>query len=110
MGLRVAAVVVAEIVAVVVLLLGAAGPADAVEAGRIHTVLDNIISLLQSVLVALAVLLLVVAGIRLLTAVDPAQASKGKVQILLAFVGFAIAGLAPDLVAILQSVLGTRFS
>lgn len=70
-------------------------------------VIDNIRTWLVGLLVALATLLLTVGGIRyLLAGGDPGEVAKAKDTLKYAAVGYAIAALAPVLVAILKRFVG----
>ena len=96
-------------VVVGVLVLATAGPALADPAGpSLSQVVDNLRNWLVGLLAALATLFLTVGGIRYMTAGgDPGQIERAKMALRSAAVGYALAALAPVLVAILHSVVGT---
>ena len=82
----------------------AAAPADTAQLGR---VIDNMRSWIMGMLVALATLLLTVAGLRYLLANgNPAEIERAKGTLKSAAIGYALAVLAPVLVGILRSVVG----
>ncbi len=103
------AVVVA--LAATVALVGWAGPAWAAGPVLAPPTLNGVIDALRlwlvGILAALATLFLTVGGIRYLTAAgDPAQVERAKVALKSAAIGYALAAMAPLLVAILRSVVG----
>jgi len=107
--LLLSAVTVIAAAAGVAALVGLAGPAWA--AGPAAPTLNGVIEALRlwlvGILAALATLFLTVGGIRYLTAAgDPAQVERAKVALKSAAIGYALAAMAPLLVAILQSVVG----
>lgn len=70
-------------------------------------VIDALRIWLVGILAALATLFLTVGGIRYLTAGgDPAQVERAKTALKSAAVGYALAALAPLLVAVLRSIVG----
>ena len=88
------------------LLLAAAGPAWAADP-TIQGVIDRLRVLLVGLLIGLATLVLTVGGVRYLAAGgDPGEVQKAKAMFKAAAVGYAVAALAPALVAILRSVIG----
>ena len=90
------------------LVLGVSGPAFAQAAPPdLGTVLDNLRNWLVGLLAAAATLALTVGGIRYVAgAGDPEQIGKAKAAFRSALVGYAIAALAPVLVAALKSIVG----
>ena len=103
------AVTVIAAAAGVTALVGLAGPAWAAgpAAPTLNGVIDALRLWLVGILAALATLFLTVGGIRYLTAAgDPAQVERAKVALKSAAIGYALAAMAPLLVAILQSVVG----
>jgi len=108
--LLLSAVTVIAAAAGVAALVGLAGPAWAAgpAAPTLNGVIDALRLWLVGILAALATLFLTVGGIRYLTAAgDPAQVERAKVALKSAAIGYALAAMAPLLVAILQSVVGT---
>jgi hypothetical protein len=92
----------------VALVLGVSAPAFAQgvppDLGR---VLDNLRNWLVGLLAGAATLALTIGGIRYVAgAGDPAQIEKAKTAFRSALVGYAIAALAPVLVAALKSIVG----
>jgi hypothetical protein len=86
---------------------GMAVPALAAADPTIQGVIDRLRLLLVGLLVGLATLALTVGGVRYLAAGgDPGEVGKAKTMFKAAAVGYAIAALAPVLVAILRSVVG----
>lgn len=76
-------------------------------ASSLNQVIDNLRVWLVGLLVVLATLLLTIGGIRyLLAGGDPGAVEKAKGTIKAALVGYALAVLAPALVAIARHVLG----
>jgi hypothetical protein len=94
--------------AAALLLLGAAAPALAQAAPpTINGVIGALTSWLVGILAALATLFLTIGGIRYMTAGgDPAGVERAKTALRSAAIGYALAALAPVLVAILRSVVG----
>jgi hypothetical protein len=83
------------------------GPADALAAADLTQVIDNLRLWLVGLLAALATLLLTVGGIRyLLAGGDPGALERAKGSIKAAIVGYALALLAPVLVALVRQVVG----
>lgn len=71
-------------------------------------VIDNLRVWLVGILAALATLFLTVGGVRYMTAAgDPAQVERAKTALKSAAIGYALAALAPILVQILRSVVGS---
>jgi hypothetical protein len=78
-----------------------AAPAD------LKQVIDNLRNWLVGMLVALATLALTIGGIRyLLASGDPGEVNRAKETLKYAAVGYAVAALAPVLVAILSKIVG----
>jgi hypothetical protein len=94
------------VVGAVSMLVAVASPALAADP-TIQGVIDRLRLLLVGLLVALATLVLTVGGVRYLAAGgDPGEIQKAKAMFKAAAVGYAVAALAPTLVAILKSVIG----
>ena len=89
-------------------MVGAA-PASAQAAGpNLGSVIDALRIWMVGLLAGLATLFLTVGGIRyLLAGGDPSQVERAKQSLRSAAVGYAVAALAPVLVAILRSIIGT---
>ena len=89
-------------------VLVAAAPALAqTEAPSLAAIVDRLRNLLVGVLAAAATLFLTIGGLRYMAAGgDPGQVERAKVALRAAAVGYALAALAPVLVAILRSVVG----
>lgn len=113
---RWARVIVTACTLVVVVAL-AAGSAAATPSGSPATVLaiassldqvlDNLRNWLIGILAALATVCLTVAGARyLIGGGDPAELEKAKTALRAACVGYALAMLAPVIVAVLKSIVG----
>ncbi len=93
-------------VGAVSMLVAMAGPALAADP-TIQGVIDRLRVLLVGLLIGLATLVLTVGGVRYLAAGgDPGEVQKAKAMFKAAAVGYAVAALAPALVAILRSVIG----
>ncbi len=93
-------------VGAVSILVATAGPALAADP-TIQGVIDRLRVLLVGLLIGLATLVLTVGGVRYLAAGgDPGEVQKAKAMFKAAAVGYAVAALAPALVAILRSVIG----
>ncbi|HET9732265.1 MAG TPA: pilin [Acidimicrobiales bacterium] len=108
--LGLAATAVATVATVAVLVVVLAGPAfaDAASGPSLNTVIDNLRNWLVGILAGVATLFLTVGGLRYLAAGgDPSQVEKAKVALRSAAVGYALAILAPLLVSILASVVGS---
>ncbi|WP_228832802.1 pilin [Nocardia brasiliensis] len=76
-------------------------------ASSLDQVLDNIRNWLIGILAALATVCLTVAGARyLIGAGDPAETEKAKTAFRAACLGYALAMLAPVIVAVLKSIVG----
>jgi hypothetical protein len=89
-------------------VLGASVPAFAQAAAPdLGTVLDNLRNWLVGLLAAAATVALTIGGIRYVVAGgDPGQVEKAKAAFRSALVGYALAALAPVLVAALKSIVG----
>jgi hypothetical protein len=94
--------------AVVVLVVGFAGPALAQTADpALEQVIGRLRAVLVGLLVGLATLFLTVGGLRYLFAGgDPGQVEKAKVTLRSAAIGYGLAALAPALVRLLRYVVG----
>lgn len=84
-----------------------AAPEAALAATSLNQVISNLQDWLMGILAAFATLLLVIGGIRYLAAGhDPGQLERAKGSIKAALCGYALALLAPVLVALVQHITG----
>ena len=94
---------------VVVVSAGPALAADLVVAApsSLDQVIRNMRNWIVGLLVVLATLFMTIGGLRYLAAGgDPGQVEKAKIALRSAAIGYAVAALAPLLVAALQSIVG----
>jgi hypothetical protein len=96
---------------VALLTAGPAFAADGVLADaatdRLNSILNNATAWLVGILAAVATLFLTVGGVRYVMAGgDPGEIEKAKGSFKSAGLGYALAGLAPLVVAILKGILG----
>ncbi|MBH0777680.1 pilin [Nocardia bovistercoris] len=83
------------------------GPSVLALASSLEQVLDNLRNWLIGILAGLATVCLTVAGARyLIGGGDPAEMEKAKTALRAACVGYALAMLAPVVVAVLKSIVG----
>ncbi|MFI7190133.1 pilin [Nocardia nova] len=108
---RTAACVV--LVALTLLTVAAAGPASAQPvsllaiASSLDQVIDNARNWLVGISSAVATVCLTIAGVRYVIASgDPAEVEKSKSALRAACLGYALAMLAPVIVAVLKSIVG----
>lgn len=74
----------------------------------IDQVVSNLTGWITAFLAALATLYLTIGGTRYLMAGgDPSEVEKAKVALRSAMIGYALAALAPDIVAALRSITGS---
>jgi fumarate reductase subunit D len=94
--------------AVVVLVVGLAGPALAQTTDpALEQVIGRLRAVLVGLLVGLATLFLTVGGLRYLFAGgDPSQVEKAKVTLRSAAIGYGLAALAPALMRLLRFIVG----
>jgi hypothetical protein len=99
--------------AVLMTLLTAAAPAHAETthivalAGTLTDVLNNIRNWLMGILATIAIVFFTWGGVRYLAAGgDPGEVEKAKGAFRNAGIGFALAALAPLIVAVLQGIVG----
>lgn len=105
-GRRVALVIA---IVLLVLLIATAANAETVSAApsSLSQVINNLRNWLIGFLVALATLMATIGGLRyLLAGGDPSEVAKAKSTLKFAAFGYAIAALAPILVAALKSIVG----
>lgn len=85
----------------------AAPPSADPATDRLTTVIGNATGWLVGILAAVATLFLTVGGVRYVMAGgDPGEVEKAKTAFKSAGLGYALAALAPVVVAILKSILG----
>ena len=106
-----AALCSAATLTVVLLTAAPAFAADGVLADaatdRLNSILNNATAWLVGILAAVATLFLTVGGVRYVMAGgDPGEVEKAKGSFKSAGLGYALAGLAPLVVAILKGILG----
>jgi len=74
----------------------------------ISQVVSNLTDWITAFLASLATLYLTIGGARYLMAGgEPAEVEKAKVALRSAMIGYALAALAPDIVAVLRSLTGS---
>ncbi|MCP2323401.1 hypothetical protein HDA40_001908 [Hamadaea flava] len=74
----------------------------------IDQVIDNLKKWIIGILAAVASLFLVIGGLRYITAGgDPGQVEQAKANLRNALVGYALAVLAPLILAVLQGIVGS---
>lgn len=107
------AIQMAVLAAVLMTLLTAAAPAHAETthivalAGTLTDVLNNIRNWLMGILATIAIVFFTWGGVRYLAAGgDPGEVEKAKGAFRNAGIGFALAALAPLIVAVLQGIVG----
>ncbi|MDN2497031.1 MULTISPECIES: pilin [Nocardia] len=100
-------------IAAVALTVAAAGPAGAQPvsvlaiASSLEQVIDNARNWLVGISSAVATICLTIAGVRYVIASgDPAEVEKSKSALRAACLGYALAMLAPVIVAVLKSIVG----
>jgi succinate dehydrogenase/fumarate reductase cytochrome b subunit len=108
---RLAVTIAGALVISATVLLCAALPAAAAApdgTAQLSHVIDNVRNWIVGMLVTLATLFLTVAGLRYLMAGgNPGEIERAKGTLKSAAIGYALAVLAPVLVGILRSVVGT---
>jgi hypothetical protein len=101
---------VAWTVAMVAVVVVAASPAYAADPDpttRLNTILGNATTWLVGILAAVATLFLTLGGVRYVMAGgNPGEVEKAKAAFKSAGVGYALAALAPIVVAIIKGILG----
>ena len=81
--------------------------ADVLAVKTIPEVIDSLKLWIMGILAAVATLLLVIGGLRYMTAGgNPAQAEQAKGNFKAALLGYALAVLAPVILQVLQGILG----
>jgi hypothetical protein len=89
------------------LLVALIVPDAALAATSLNQVVSNMRTWLIGLLVGLATLLLTIGGVRYLIAQgDPGEIERAKSTIKAAFIGYALAVLAPVLVSVVQHIVG----
>ncbi|WP_306358327.1 MULTISPECIES: pilin [unclassified Nocardia] len=94
-----------------VVLAAAAGPASAqpvlAVAGSFDEVLNNLRNWIVGILALIATVCLTIGGTRyLICSGDPGEVERAKVALRAACIGYALAMLAPVVVAVLKSIVG----
>ncbi|MBF6183367.1 pilin [Nocardia otitidiscaviarum] len=94
-----------------VVLAAAAGPACAqpvlAVAGSFDEVLNNLRNWIVGILALIATVCLTIGGTRyLICSGDPGEVERAKVALRAACIGYALAMLAPVVVAVLKSIVG----
>lgn len=85
----------------------AALPPEVLAAKTLPQVVDGIRLWIMGILVAVATLFLVIAGLRYTAAGgDPAQVEQAKANFRSALIGYALAVLAPVILQVLQGIIG----
>jgi len=88
-------------------LISIAAPAAYADSQSVVTIIDNVRNWIAGLLAALATLFMTYGGLRYLTAAgNPRAVEEAKSAIRSALIGYALAGLAPILVATLRQVVG----
>ncbi|MFC4071909.1 pilin [Actinoplanes subglobosus] len=82
-------------------------PPEVLAAKTLPQVVDGIRLWIMGILVAVATLFLVIAGLRYTAAGgDPAQVEQAKANFRSALIGYALAVLAPVILQVLQGIIG----
>jgi cytochrome c biogenesis protein CcdA len=82
-------------------------PEAAVAATSLNQVVENLRNWISGLMVAVGVCLLTVAGFRyVISSGDPGQIERAKSAFKAALCGFALAALAPAIIAVLQHIVG----
>jgi hypothetical protein len=91
---------------VILVVVGAASPADAATTPTLTGVISNLTNWIVGILAGVATLFLTIGGLRYLTAGgDPGQVEKAKTALKSAAIGYALAILAPLIVSVVSSVV-----
>jgi len=99
---------VAALSVVVLLAVSAPAFADSGSGPSLNGVIDNLRNWIVGILAGVATLFLTIGGLRYVTAGgDPGQVEKAKTALKSAAIGYALAILAPLLVSILASIVGS---
>jgi cytochrome c biogenesis protein CcdA len=82
-------------------------PEVALAATSLNQVVENLRNWISGLMVAVGVCLLTVAGFRyVISSGDPGQIERAKSALKAALCGFALAALAPAIIAVLQHIVG----
>lgn len=82
-------------------------PEAAVAATSLNQVVENLRNWVSGLMVAVGICLLTVAGFRyVISSGDPGQIERAKSALKAALCGFALAALAPAIIAVLQHIVG----
>ena len=88
------------------LLIATAGPAAAVN--DLPTIVGNLRNWIMGIIAALATLFLTIGGVRYLMAGgDPSEVERAKAAFRSAGIGYVLAAIAPVVLTILQSIIGS---
>ncbi len=95
-------------IAVVIALVAAMlAPEAATAATSLNHVVENLRNWISGLMVAVGICLLTVAGFRyVISSGDPGQIERAKSAFKAALCGFALAALAPAIIAVLQHIVG----
>jgi hypothetical protein len=104
-------VLVAEVASLALLVSASAAHAETTQvlalAGSVKDVLNNVRNWLMGILALLATVFLSIGGVRyVMGGGDPSEVEKAKTAFKSAGIGYALAALAPLIVAILQGIVG----
>jgi Type IV secretion system pilin len=104
-----AAVVLAVGIAISVLILMVAGASPAVaKVNDLPTIIANLRTWVMGILAGLATLFLTIGGVRYLMAGgDPSEVERAKAAFRSAGIGYVLAVVAPVVLTVLQSIIGT---
>jgi cytochrome c biogenesis protein CcdA len=95
---------IAVVLALVAALLA---PEAATAATTLNHVVENLRNWISGLMVAVGICLLTVAGFRyVISSGDPGQIERAKSALKAALCGFALAALAPAIIAVLQHIVG----
>jgi hypothetical protein len=104
-------VLVAEVASLALLVSASTAHAETTQvlalAGSVSDVLNNVRNWLMGILALLATVFLSIGGVRyVMGGGDPSEVEKAKTAFKSAGIGYALAALAPLIVAILQGIVG----
>jgi len=107
MGLVGAVVLVGIAASVLILLVAGASPAVA-KVNDLPTIIANLRTWVMGILAGLATLFLTIGGVRYLMAGgDPSEVERAKAAFRSAGIGYVLAVVAPVVLTVLQSIIGT---
>lgn len=106
-GVSVRAIVVAVVALILTACPASAEPGSVLAIASLEQVIDNARNWLVGISSAVATVCLTIAGVRYVIASgDPAEVEKSKSALRAACLGYALAMLAPVIVAVLKSIVG----